>query len=76
MSRFNDEDRDEDLRREAIDERRARLNGCRCGNPDLPGICPGWRNCPMNGEDATFIDIADVTEYGLTQRLSAAVRVF
>jgi hypothetical protein len=23
---------------------------CKCGNPDLPGTCPGWRNCPMHGE--------------------------
>jgi hypothetical protein len=42
-----DEDHDEDVRREAIEERRARFNGCKCGNPDMPGQCPGWRNCPM-----------------------------
>jgi len=52
MSRYHNEDRDEDLRREAIDERRARFNGCKCGHPDLPGHCPGWRNCPMCQEDA------------------------
>jgi hypothetical protein len=43
---------DEDLRREAIDERRARFNDCKCSYPDLPGSCPGWRNCPMYQEDA------------------------
>ena len=21
--------------------------GCRCGNPDWPGTCPGWRSCPL-----------------------------
>jgi hypothetical protein len=20
---------------------------CKCGLPDMPGTCPGWRNCPM-----------------------------
>jgi hypothetical protein len=25
---------------------------CKCGNPDLPGSCPGWRDCPMHGEIA------------------------
>lgn len=24
---------------------------CKCGGPDLPGSCPGWRSCPMHGED-------------------------
>jgi hypothetical protein len=42
---------DEDERREAIDERRARFTGCKCGNPDWPGSCPGWRNCPVHGEN-------------------------
>jgi hypothetical protein len=23
---------------------------CKCGDPDLPGSCPGWRDCPMHGE--------------------------
>ena len=41
---------DEDDRREAIMERRARFSGCKCGHPDMPGQCPGWRNCPMHGE--------------------------
>jgi hypothetical protein len=45
-----DDDRYEDARRDAIDERRARFNGCKCGNPDMPGYCPGWRSCPMHGE--------------------------
>lgn len=43
---------DEDERREAIDQRRARFSGCKCGNPDWPGSCPGWRNCPVHGEDS------------------------
>ncbi len=28
---------------------------CKCGYPDMPGQCPGWRNCPMcrtSAEDA------------------------
>jgi hypothetical protein len=24
---------------------------CRCGWPDMPGQCPGWRNCPTCEED-------------------------
>ena len=40
---------DEDARREAIEERRARFNGCRC-NFEMPGHCPGWRSCPMQAE--------------------------
>lgn len=41
---------DDDERREAIDERRARngSRGCACGNPDWPGSCPGPMNCPVN----------------------------
>ena len=46
---YND-DRDEDARRDDIDARREKFNGCKCGNPDMPGQCPGWRNCPMHGE--------------------------
>ena len=23
---------------------------CKCGNPDLPGTCPGWRSCPIAAE--------------------------
>jgi hypothetical protein len=42
-----DDDRDEDARRDAIDDRRQRFNGCKCGHPDMPGYCPGWRACPM-----------------------------
>jgi hypothetical protein len=44
---------DDDERREAIDQRRARRrgSGCLCGWPDLPGRCPGAANCPMHGED-------------------------
>jgi hypothetical protein len=37
--------------RDAEDERRARFNGCKCGNPDWPGRCPGWRNCPVHGDE-------------------------
>jgi len=54
-------DRDEDGRRipdydeleDAWQEKRARRLsfGCLCGYPDLPGQCPGPRNCPMHGED-------------------------
>lgn len=43
---------DEDDRREAIDQRRARRRaGCLCGYPDWPGHCPGPENCPVHGED-------------------------
>jgi len=47
------EDRDEDLRREAIEERRRllRSRGCLCAWPDWPGSCPGPANCPVHGED-------------------------
>lgn len=40
---------DEELRREAIDERRARhrASHCQCGN-DLPGHCPGPASCPYS----------------------------
>jgi hypothetical protein len=43
---------DEDERREAIDQRRARRRqGCLCGYPDWPGQCPGAAYCPVHGED-------------------------
>ena len=51
--------RDEDSRWEArqeyaedlAEDRRARrLRGCLCGQPDMPGRCPGAANCPMHGE--------------------------
>ncbi|CAB4202883.1 hypothetical protein UFOVP1623_16 [uncultured Caudovirales phage] len=42
---------DEDDRREAIRQKREAFEGCKCGNPDLPGYCPGWRRCPMHGEN-------------------------
>jgi hypothetical protein len=47
------EHHDEDLRREAVDERRARSMSisCVCGN-DLPGRCPGRLNCPYSGQQA------------------------
>jgi hypothetical protein len=40
---------DDDERRDAIDQRRNRVH-CKCGYPDWPGSCPGWRNCPVHGE--------------------------
>jgi len=24
---------------------------CRCGHPDWPGSCPGWRSCPIWDDD-------------------------
>lgn len=42
---------DEDLRREALAERRRTRRGCLCGYPDWPGSCPGAANCPVHGED-------------------------
>ena len=43
---------DDDDRREAWEQRRARRNrGCLCGYPDWPGQCPGAANCPVLGED-------------------------
>jgi hypothetical protein len=51
MSRHRNEDHDEDLRREAIDERRRNRRGCLCGHPDWPGQCPGAANCPVHGEN-------------------------
>lgn len=40
---------DEDLRIEAMMERRAarRRRSCQCGS-DLPGHCPGPENCPYS----------------------------
>ena len=38
---------DEDEYRADERDRRRRVVWCRCGGPDLPGSCPGWRNCPM-----------------------------
>lgn len=32
---------------EEAHEARKRDEHCRCGNPDLPGHCPGWWRCPM-----------------------------
>lgn len=37
---------DDDDRRESIREKREEPY-CKCGYPDMPGQCPGWRNCPM-----------------------------
>ena len=42
---------DYDELREADLERKARYQGCKCGNPDWPGQCPGWRNCPLQAKD-------------------------
>jgi hypothetical protein len=49
------EDDEEEYRRDAIDERRARIRAtrCQCGD-DLPGHCPGPASCPysdFNQED-------------------------
>jgi hypothetical protein len=43
------EDRDDELRREAIAHRRAmrRAHVCQCGD-DLPGHCPGPAACPYS----------------------------
>ena len=49
MTRPHDDDRDEDARRDDIDARRERFNGCKCGG-DMPKYCPGWRSCPMCAE--------------------------
>jgi hypothetical protein len=48
--RYCDDERNEDARRDDIDARRERFNGCKCGNPDMPGYCPGWRSCPLCAE--------------------------
>ena len=49
MKRREYDDVDEDARMDAIDERRSRIH-CKCGYPDWPGQCPGWRQCPVHGE--------------------------
>ncbi len=54
MSDFDEYGRrepDDDEWREAFEARRSRLSNCRCGNPDWPGSCPGWRNCLVHGEE-------------------------
>lgn len=46
------EDDDEDARRDAIDERRARRGGrCVCdpSGRNMPGVCPGPDRCPYSG---------------------------
>ncbi len=46
------EDDDEDVRREAMDERRARRAGrCVCdpSGRTMPGTCPGPDRCPYSG---------------------------
>lgn len=52
-------DRDENGRRipdhdelEEAGEQRRNSVWCKCGYPDWPGSCPGWRNCPVHGEEA------------------------
>ncbi len=47
----------EELRREAIDERRAflRATRCRCSG-DMPGHCPGPASCPMCQDDDSTED--------------------
>lgn len=46
-----DREPDEDERREAIDQRRARRSAisCPCGLDGYPGRCPGAENCPFRG---------------------------
>jgi hypothetical protein len=34
------------------DDANPRYPHCRCGNPDWPGTCPGWQQCPLWDEDA------------------------
>jgi hypothetical protein len=41
---------DNDDKREAF-EKRMSERFCFCGYPDMPGTCPGPRNCPMHGEE-------------------------
>lgn len=41
-----DDDRDDEIAELLFERRlRRRLDRCQCG-PDLPGTCPGPRNCP------------------------------
>jgi hypothetical protein len=48
---MDDDERDYDLVREAIDERHARnANRCRCPC-DMPGRCPGPAACPCCDHD-------------------------
>ena len=42
---------DPDELREAHEERRRLFVHCKCGNPDWPGQCPGWRNCPLQQKE-------------------------
>lgn len=63
MSDFDENGRripDHDEIRDAHEDRRARSlsQGCLCGYPDLPGQCPGPRNCPMHGQDLSEGDDA------------------
>lgn len=56
MSDFDDRGRripDYDELQDAYEEKhRKRLDyGCLCGWPDMPGRCPGPRNCPMHGQE-------------------------
>ena len=48
--RLRDREPDEDERREAIDQRRARSrSGCWCFLDGFPGACPGPAACPYSG---------------------------
>jgi hypothetical protein len=44
---------DQDALRDADEERkrRAAIWKCECNDKDMPGYCPGPRNCPMVGVD-------------------------
>lgn len=49
---------DEDEQREARKARRREV-WCKCGYPDWPGHCPGWRNCPIHSADLEETESAD-----------------
>ncbi len=36
---------------------------CKCGYPDMPGFCPGPRNCPMAQPDEEFDDEPECTAH-------------
>lgn len=49
---MRDYEPDEDEKRDAAESRKRHANSqCACGYPDMPGYCPGPRNCPMVGMD-------------------------
>jgi len=72
-------DRDDDARREAIDERRAlsRATRCQCGD-DLPGRCPGPQNCPYSDfaveQEGADLDQAEAQHEASRERFASQVR--